>query len=383
MVDQLTYRLNRVPDRNYLKFLELIGVRLFPPSAAQAPVTFWLSSPQDHLVVVPRGARVQTQRVDREEPVVFETLSELTIYSSSVERVVSLGLEDFAVFDHTDRLGLEDFDAFGATPAAGRDSPYRDHRGDPRECRRAEVPCPCRGGRCRPREPPAHLGGLRRDELVSCELERDETGGLNQPGDIILHVPPEQEIAILDGRSRRLAALSGAAAGGGSALLLGLAAHRTINASSSAAPPRRCTPRSSTRRSSGSPRGWRASTSSCARPRRLLRTAAPPRGGWWRGLGGVERGRHLRGEWQRRPPLLLGPCQRRDPARPRGAPRGWHGAQLRARAGQRRAASVRQYRSGGGQRGNVSRGALSTMKTQIPFIARRGEPPTRERRGGG
>ena len=34
MTDQLLYRLNRVPDRNYIKFLELIGVRLFPPTAA-------------------------------------------------------------------------------------------------------------------------------------------------------------------------------------------------------------------------------------------------------------------------------------------------------------------------------------------------------------
>ena len=34
MTDQLLYRLNRVPDRHYVKFLELIGVRLFPPAAA-------------------------------------------------------------------------------------------------------------------------------------------------------------------------------------------------------------------------------------------------------------------------------------------------------------------------------------------------------------
>ena len=34
MVDQLIYRLNRVPDLNYVKFLELIGVELRPPAAA-------------------------------------------------------------------------------------------------------------------------------------------------------------------------------------------------------------------------------------------------------------------------------------------------------------------------------------------------------------
>ena len=46
MVDLLLYRLNRVPDRNYIKFLDLFGLRLFPPAAARAPVTFWLSAPQ-------------------------------------------------------------------------------------------------------------------------------------------------------------------------------------------------------------------------------------------------------------------------------------------------------------------------------------------------
>ena len=34
MVDQLIYRLNRVPDLNYVKFLEMIGVELRPPAAA-------------------------------------------------------------------------------------------------------------------------------------------------------------------------------------------------------------------------------------------------------------------------------------------------------------------------------------------------------------
>ena len=54
MVDQLIYRLNRVPDRNYIKFLELIGVELRPPAASRGKVTFWLSAPQPQTVVVRR-----------------------------------------------------------------------------------------------------------------------------------------------------------------------------------------------------------------------------------------------------------------------------------------------------------------------------------------
>ena len=64
MTDQLIYRLNRVPDRNYVKFLELIGVRLFPPTAARTDVTFWLSAPRPEPIVVPRGAEVTTPRTE-------------------------------------------------------------------------------------------------------------------------------------------------------------------------------------------------------------------------------------------------------------------------------------------------------------------------------
>lgn len=45
MVDQLVYRVNRVPEKSYLTFLDLIGVQLHPPTAAHTEVTFRLSAP--------------------------------------------------------------------------------------------------------------------------------------------------------------------------------------------------------------------------------------------------------------------------------------------------------------------------------------------------
>src|ERR1700733_8733676 len=62
MMDQLLYRLNRVPDRIYVKFLDLIGVRLFPPTAARTSVTFWLSAALPEDVVVGSGAELATSR---------------------------------------------------------------------------------------------------------------------------------------------------------------------------------------------------------------------------------------------------------------------------------------------------------------------------------
>ena len=58
MTDQLLFRLNQVPDRMYVKFLEMIGLRLLPATPAKAPVTFWLSAPAVTSVVV-AGAESQ------------------------------------------------------------------------------------------------------------------------------------------------------------------------------------------------------------------------------------------------------------------------------------------------------------------------------------
>src|SRR6476619_7143187 len=86
MVDQLIYRLNRVPDRNYVKFLELVGVRLRPPAAARGNVTFWLSAAQPQTVSVPAGTEVATPRTAVDDPVVFSTLSELQVVSCEFAR---------------------------------------------------------------------------------------------------------------------------------------------------------------------------------------------------------------------------------------------------------------------------------------------------------
>src|ERR1700751_2386082 len=53
MTDQLLYRLNRVPDRNYIKFLELLGVRLFPPPRTEPIGSAVAFTTSDRLDIVP------------------------------------------------------------------------------------------------------------------------------------------------------------------------------------------------------------------------------------------------------------------------------------------------------------------------------------------
>src|SRR6476620_8908851 len=58
MTDMLLYRVNQLPDKVYVKFLELIGLSLAPPRSSRAPVTFYLAAPlsgsQEPDLLIPR-----------------------------------------------------------------------------------------------------------------------------------------------------------------------------------------------------------------------------------------------------------------------------------------------------------------------------------------
>ena len=56
MTDLLIYRLNQVPDKNYVAFLNLLGIKLRPPRAAKALTRFTLVEGATKQRV-PRGTR--------------------------------------------------------------------------------------------------------------------------------------------------------------------------------------------------------------------------------------------------------------------------------------------------------------------------------------
>ncbi|HEY2984675.1 MAG TPA: putative baseplate assembly protein, partial [Jatrophihabitantaceae bacterium] len=79
IADQLTYRLNQVPERHHRKFLDLLGITLRPPSAARADLTFRLSAARPEPVTVPQGTVVSTRRAPGEPRISFTTLDDLEI----------------------------------------------------------------------------------------------------------------------------------------------------------------------------------------------------------------------------------------------------------------------------------------------------------------
>src|SRR5688572_28885189 len=55
MTEATLYRLNQVPERNYLKFLQLLGIELLPAQPARAELTFSLTRADTEGVFIPRG----------------------------------------------------------------------------------------------------------------------------------------------------------------------------------------------------------------------------------------------------------------------------------------------------------------------------------------
>ncbi len=74
----LIQRLNQVPQKNFLAFLQLLGAALLPPQPARAPVTFLLAQGSLTDAVVPAGTQVAAPPGPGEkDPVIYETEHEL------------------------------------------------------------------------------------------------------------------------------------------------------------------------------------------------------------------------------------------------------------------------------------------------------------------
>jgi len=201
VTDQLLYRLNRVPDRLYVTFLDMIGVRLLPPSAARSNVTFWLTGPRPDPVIVPRSTEVATVQADGGEAITFVTLADARALPTRVAHLAtSAGGADAINQDRALQTG-ETCDAFSPTPVPA-DAFYVGLATAAPSCVVAiRFDCSVEGVGVDPADPPMVWEAWSGDRWLACDLERDETHALNKPGDVVLHVPPNHDITVVGGQA--------------------------------------------------------------------------------------------------------------------------------------------------------------------------------------
>jgi predicted phage baseplate assembly protein len=199
MVEQLLYRLNRVPELHYLRFLDLIGVQPYAPTTADCDVTYWLSAPMEDPVTVPEGAQVATMHSESTDPVVFTVRRELTIVPCSLSHLLVMeSHEDTRPTDQADALlAGNTVDCFSTPPAVDNAVYFGLSNPVPGCAVLLRLECSVEGVGVDPHDPPLAWEAWDGEAWAACEVDKDTTGGLNQAGDVVLHVPPTHVASML------------------------------------------------------------------------------------------------------------------------------------------------------------------------------------------
>ncbi|MGW0031837.1 putative baseplate assembly protein [Streptomyces sp. NPDC003314] len=371
LVDQLLYRLNRVPDKNYHAFLDLLGIRLFPPTAAAADVDFWLSAPQADTVTLPPGTEVTTAGGEADDAVVFATTGELRVLPSELTRLVTASRTG----EQHDRTGMLaeglDVPCFQATPEPGDALLFGLPTAVPRCIVAVRLDSRVEGVGVDPRQPPLVWEAWNGGSWQVCETGDDTTGGLNRPGEVVVHVPAGHLASVIGGtragwlRCRVTEAEPGQPFYSESPTVREAEVF-TVGGTMSAEHAETVTDVPL-----GVSEGVAGQTFRLARPPVLL-DAGPPvvevssDDGWQRWEVVEHFGRSLPADRHVRVDATTGefafPPALREPdgtLRQCGAvpPKG---ARIR----------VARYRTGGGPAGNVARGAISVLLSSVPYVAR-------------
>lgn len=119
LADILIYRINKIPDKAYVNFLNLIGIKPALPAPAQAYLTFTLTSKDlPEAVSVPGGTQVGLANASN-GPVTFETTDNLYATGAALVAVQSFDGAVYSVVNDFNPIDGSTYYAFSAFPQAG------------------------------------------------------------------------------------------------------------------------------------------------------------------------------------------------------------------------------------------------------------------------
>lgn len=221
MVETLIYRLNRVPEKNYIALMNLIGLRLMPPEPARIDLTFWLSAPATAPVTIPAGTELETgQRAEDvkgsapspdtterpawqpiDEPVRFSTDDAFVIYPPETRACMTSADEvNFDDRTRSNAAGTTPFAAFPNAPQPG-DALYLCDANDlSNHVLRVSIRVnPVDGIGVKPECPPVVWEAWCGTRWDRCDWENDTTKALNIDGTLTLFLPPGMKERFLGG----------------------------------------------------------------------------------------------------------------------------------------------------------------------------------------
>lgn len=378
MTDLTLYRINQVPERLYVKFLELMGIELFGPRPARAELTFWLTSPDADDVVVPAQTEVAAARLEGDDAVVFMTEERLRIGQPRLGACLAAGADGrFADCLSDLAYGRAPVTCFTSRPPAVGDGFLLGFTASlaGNVVRLVVEVDEIHGVGVDPNRPPLLWEVWSGEAWIAARCLSDDTGGLNRSGAVVLVVPHRHgRLALGDAASGRHSSwwlrVSLQPAADGQPTYYTSPQVRTLRASSLGgvvgAQHARFVGTEILGTSDGSPGQVYFLRSPPVLPRRAgetIRVSVDGGESTWNEVEDFSRSdsgdQHFVCQWSTGE-IRFGPrVHYPDGTRQRGAipPAG---AEI----------AMTGYRHGGGQKGNVGPGILTVLRTTIPYIER-------------
>jgi predicted phage baseplate assembly protein len=195
MTETIIYRLNRIPEKLHIALLDLLGIRLDPPSAASADLLFRLVATAAEPTEIKAGTEVGTVRTAAEQAIIFQTTEGFVIPPARpVAYLVQRGqtVKDVGVAKGEAHPKGADQLPFGTPPRVG-DALYLGFD-EPlgRLLMQVDVDCSqARGAGVVPEDPPLLWEVYDGEDWVQTNVHRDVTGGFNYGSGVIeLQLPP-------------------------------------------------------------------------------------------------------------------------------------------------------------------------------------------------
>ncbi len=104
MLDHNIERLNRVPLKNFMAFLNIFNVTLLPAKPAHAYLTFRVNEGSPQAVSVPAGTQVAAQSPDDGESLIFETEHQILLTSANITDMYNVSMKQDAIIRISDSL---------------------------------------------------------------------------------------------------------------------------------------------------------------------------------------------------------------------------------------------------------------------------------------
>jgi predicted phage baseplate assembly protein len=192
MVDMLLYRINKVPQKNYIKFMELIGIHLKPPQPARVDISFRLSAPQPLEIKIPKGTEIATIRTETQEAIPFTTDKELVMLIPDLLFVLTTP-DDNGYIDCMPVLKSPDqrITVFKALPEENNAFYLGFGKNLVSQTIILTIDCNIEGIGVDPHDPPLawEFWDGEQEKWLPMKMDSDTTGGLNVPGSVILYIP--------------------------------------------------------------------------------------------------------------------------------------------------------------------------------------------------